>query len=86
MNAFKFDDNQIEMLEFIWDIILAISEYGCYISCALSLLMACKLLRMAKWNMDNLNFINMMLFFYYTLDSIIGTIEIFFLFKLYRER
>ena len=80
MDTFKIDHL------FVWDIILELSEYGCYASCVISLIIAYKLLKMAKWNVNNLNFINMMLFFYYTFDSITGTIEVYFLFKLYRER
>ena len=75
-----------QSLDIVWEEIIELSEYGCYVSCFISIMIAFKLLKMAKWNIANLNFINMMLFFYYTLDSFTGTIEIFFLFKLYKER
>ena len=66
--------------------ILSLSELGCYIGCAISLYIAFKLLEMVKWKISNMNFINLMLLLYYGFDSIFGSLEVFFLFKLWRER
>ena len=71
---------------FTFDIILELSEYGCYIGSTVSIFLAYRLLEMVKWKITDLNFINLMLLLYYGFDSIMGLFEAFFLFKIWRER
>ena len=70
----------------IVEFVLDVSELGCYIGSMVSLFLAYKLMEMVKWKITDLNFINLMLFIYYGLDSIVGLFEVFFLFKMWRER
>ena len=66
------------------DLVTDLSELGCYFGCTLSLLIAINLLKMGQYN--KLTFVNKMLIVYYAFDAVIGTVEVFFLFKLKRER
>ena len=70
----------------MFDFVLDISEFGCYIGSMVSLFLAYKLVEMVKWKINDLSFINFMLFLYYGFDSIFGLFEVFFLFKMWRER
>ena len=38
------------------------------------------------WRMESLTYFNKLCLLYFFLDSILGTLETYFLFKLYRER
>ena len=58
-----------------------IAELGCYSGCALSALIAWRLLRM-----KNLTWVNKMFLVYFCIDAVFGSFETYFLFKLYRER
>ena len=68
----------------IVDIITTVSECGCYIGCIMSLVIAKNLLRMGRNN--KLTFVNQMLILFYSLDAVTGMAEVYFLFKLKRER
>ena len=58
-----------------------ISEFLCYFGASLSMHLAWKL-----WRMESLTYFNKLCLLYFFLDSILGTLETYFLFKLYRER
>ena len=61
-----------------------ISELCCYIGCILSLVIAKNLLWMGKNR--KLTFVNKMLILYYILDFLSGITEVYYLFKLKKER
>ena len=65
-------------------IITNVSEYGCYIGCMMSLAIAKNLVGMGRNN--KLTFVNQMLILFYSLDAVTGIAEVYFLFKLKRER
>lgn len=60
------------------------SEYGCYLSAALSLVMAIKLFRIDK--LTKLTFINQMFLLYYSVDSVMGAHEAYYLFRIFDEQ
>ena len=60
---------------------MSLTELGCYCGAALSALIARRLLLM-----DQLTFINRILLLYFTIDAVMGLLETYFSFKLYRER
>ena len=66
------------------NLVLGVSEFTCYIGCILSLVIAKNLLRMGC--NSYLTFVNKMLALYYTIDAVSGISEVYFLFKLKRER
>ena len=68
----------------IIDIVTDVSEYGCYIGCIFSLVIAKNVLWMGRYT--KLTFVNKMLILFYLLDTFTGMAEIYFLFKLKRER
>ena len=68
----------------IVDIITNVSEYGSYIGCMMSLAIAKNLVGMGRNN--KLTFVNQMLILFYSLDAVTGMAEVYFLFKLKRER
>ena len=60
------------------------SEYGCYLSAVLSLVMAVKLFRIDK--ITKLTFINQMFLLYYSVDSVLGAHEAYYLFRIFDEQ
>ena len=66
------------------DVFSDVSEIGCYIGCIMSLVIAKNLLPMGQ--NENLTFVNKMLIIFYVLDGLSGMTEVYFLFKLRRER
>ena len=64
--------------------VLTMPEYGFYLSSILSALMAFKLLRMD--NFSKLTFINQMFLLYYSVDSVLGAHEAYYLFRIYYEQ
>ena len=64
--------------------VLLVSEYGCYLSSGLSLLMAIKLFRIDK--ITKLTFINKMFLFYYSVDSVLGAHEAYWLYRIFDEQ
>ena len=64
--------------------VLAVSEYGCYLSSVLSLMMAVKLARIDK--ITKLTFINQMFLLYYSVDSVLGAHESYYLFRIFDEQ
>ena len=64
--------------------VLAVSEYGCYLSSILSALIAFKLLRMDRFS--KLTFINQMFLLYFSLDSVLGAHEAYYLFRIFDEQ
>ena len=58
-----------------------VSEFGCYSGASLSGILAWRLFKM-----ENKTFFNKMFLVYFSLDFVLGMVETFFLFKLYRER
>ena len=63
------------------DVLVSLTELGCYCGAALSALIARRLLLM-----EQLTFINRILLLYFTIDAVMGLLETYFSFKLYRER
>ena len=63
------------------DSVFVTSELGCYVGVGLSAVIAWKLLRM-----ENLTWTNKMFLLYMTLDVILGSVETYLFFKLYREK
>ena len=63
------------------DILVSLTELGCYCGVALSALIARRLLLM-----EQLTFINRILLLYFTIDAVMGVLETYFSFKLYSER
>ena len=70
--------------ESVISVVLTISEACCYLSSALSALIAFKLLKMDKF--VNLNFLNQMFFLYYFVDSFLAVHEAYYLFRIYDEQ
>ena len=66
------------------DVFTDVSEFGCYIGCIVSLVIARNLIRMGR--NKKLTFVNQMLILFYVLDALSGMTEVYFLFKLKRER
>ena len=64
--------------------VLTISESCCYLSSALSALIALKLFKMDKF--VNLNFLNQMFFLYFFVDSFLAVHEAYYLFRIYDEQ
>ena len=60
---------------------MSLTELGCYCGAALSALIARRLLQM-----EQLTFINRILLLYFAIDAVMGLLETYFSFKLYRER
>ena len=60
---------------------MSLTELGCYCGVALSALIARRLLQM-----EQLTFINRILFLYFAIDAVMGLLETYFSFKLYSER
>ena len=65
----------------IFGSLIATSEVGCYVGVGLSAVIAWKLLRM-----EILTWTNKMFLLYMTLDVILGSVETYLFFKLYREK
>ena len=63
------------------DSVFVTFELGCYVGVGLSAVIAWKLLRM-----ENLTWTNKMFLLYMTLDVILGSVETYLFFKLYREK
>ena len=53
------------------------SELGCYLGVSTSFFIVSRLLKMKK-----LNFVNQMFLIFYVVDSLLGLLEVFFLFNL----
>ena len=71
----------LQMLMSVEDCLVRVSEALCYCGLVLSAVIAWRLARV-----ENLSFFNRMFVGYFGLDFIIGGLETYFLFKLYRER
>ena len=76
--------NMTLMTKTFLDVFTDVSEFGCYIGCIISLVIAKNLLRMGR--NKKLTFVNQMLIIFYVLDALSGMTEVYFLFKLKRER
>ena len=61
-----------------------LSEYVCYSGSALSAVIAAKLLMMG--NIHTMTFFNRMFILYYGIDSVLGVIEQYFLFRVKEDR
>ena len=70
-----------DIYESLIDSVFVTSELGCYVGVGLSAVIAWKLLRM-----ENLTWTNKMFLLYMTLDVILGSVETYLFFKLYREK
>ena len=70
-----------DIYESLIDSVFVTSELGCYIGAGLSAVIAWKLLRM-----EILTWTNKMFLLYMTLDVILGSVETYLFFKLYREK
>ena len=69
---------------FSWDTFSNLSEYLCYSGSTVSALIAASLLRMG--NIKTMTFFNKMFILYFGIDSVIGVIEEYFLFRLNEHR
>ena len=76
--------NMTLMTKTFLDVFTDVSEFGCYIGCIMSLVIAKNLFRMGR--SKKLTFVNQMLIIFYILDALSGMTEVYFLFKLKRER
>ena len=76
--------NMTLMTKTFLDVFTDVSEIGCYIGCIMSLVIAKNLFRMGR--SKKLTFVNQMLIIFYVLDALSGMTEVYFLFKLKRER
>ena len=65
------------------DILLSLTELGCWCGVVLSAMIARRLLQMER---PSLTFINGMFLLYFTIDAVMGALETFFSFRLFRER
>ena len=80
----KTENSVVSMNMIFFSIAIDMSEFSCYIGCILSLVIAKNLLWMGK--NKKITFVNKMLILYYGLDFLSGVTEVYFLFKLKRER
>ena len=65
------------------DILLSLTELVCWCGVALSAMIARRLLQMER---PSLTFINGMFLLYFTIDAVMGALETYFSFRLFRER
>ena len=65
------------------DILLSLTELGCWCGVALSAMIACRLQQMER---SSFTFINGMFLLYFTIDAVMGALETFFSFRLFREK
>ena len=70
-----------DIYESLIDSVFVTSELGCYVGVCLSAVIAWKLLRM-----EILTWTNKMFLLYMTLDVILGSVETYLFYKLYREK